>query len=104
MTAVPGLIARFFIGAQHIIATAQGLILPTSSLEIQNRSRFLSKPRIARKKPVLVPPRLDRIATQNPPYAAPTDRFAQRLLRTAPHIRQRLAAQGLLGLRHHFTR
>ena len=73
-------------------------------VQVENRTSLLGEPRILRKKPMLILPRLDGRLVQHPPNGTAADLFAQRLLRPPHQIAKRLPAQGFFGFGDDFTR
>src|SRR5512133_2737547 len=67
VTTNPGLDARLLVGADDVVLEAETQALPQPRVEIQDHSRLLGEPRITREDPMLIAPRLDRIAIQDTP-------------------------------------
>jgi hypothetical protein len=96
--------ARLFIHAQHVIFRPQRLAFPKTRIQIENRPGLLSEPRVLRKEPMLVLPRLDGCLVQHPPNGTAADLFAQGRLRPSHQIGKGLPAQRFFGFGDHFTR
>src|SRR5262249_31574775 len=103
MTADAGLNTGLLVGTEDIVLGAKALALPLASIEVQNQASLLSKARIARKDPILVPPGFESILIQNAPHCAPTDGFAQGMLHPCCDVGQGLPTQRLLGFCDQFT-
>ena len=103
MAAAAGLEAGLLVSTEDVVLGAKALALPLASLEVQNRASLLGKAGIARKDPVLVPPGFEGILIQNAPHCAPTDGFAQGMLRPCSDVGQGLPTQRLLGFCDQFT-
>jgi hypothetical protein len=104
MTTAAGLDAGLLVGAQDVVLGTQGLVLPPTRIEIENRSGLVGEVGITGKDPVFVPPRFDGIRRENPPHRAATDRCAQRVAGSGGDVGQRLPTQRLLGFRDQCTR
>ena len=76
---------------------------PQDSAELYVPLLGFTQVRVAWEDPVLVLPRLDGIAVQDPPHRTPADGLAQRAPDPVRDIGQRLTAQRLLGLGHQLT-
>jgi hypothetical protein len=72
--------AGLLVGTEDVVLGAEGLTLPAARIQVQNRAGLLGELRIPWKDPILVPPMLDGVSSQNAPYCAPTDRFTQGFL------------------------
>ena len=92
------------IGTHHVILGAKRLALPQARVQLQDAPRFIGEERITGKNPVLVLPGFESIGRHNAPDRTPADRLASCRVGAPSPVRQRLAAQGLMGLRDHLTR
>src|SRR5262245_21320531 len=100
----PGLDTGLLIGTHNVILGAQRLARPQARVQLQDAPSFIGAERITGKTPVLVLPGFGSIGRQNGPDRTPADRLAECLVSATRQIRQRLAAQGLMGLRDQLTR
>src|SRR5271157_3228598 len=96
MTADSRLDAGLLVGTDDAVRAPQRLTLPSPCVEVQDRSGFHGKPRVAWVDPVLVLPGFDSVGVQNAPNRAPADRLAQLTTGLRCEVSQRLAAQGFL--------
>ena len=69
--------AGLLIRANDVFPAVQSARLPISPLEVQHAAAFSDELRAARKDPVLILPRLNRVVIQDAPNRAGTDRPAQ---------------------------
>jgi hypothetical protein len=104
MAPVTGLNARLLVGREHKIPGPQGLSLPEALVEIEDGAGLFHKPRIARKNPGSIPPRMNGIFAEPPPNRGSADLRHQPLLEDfLPDVGKREARQGQPPAMRQFT-
>ena len=96
VTANSRLDAGLLVSADDAIRARQRLAMPSPCVEVQDRSGFDGKSRVAWVDPVLVLPGFDSGSVENAPNRASADRLAQLTTGLSCEVSQRLAAQGFL--------
>lgn len=104
MAPEPGLDTGLLLGTNPGILGAQRLALPQARVQRQGAPSCLGAERSTGKQPVLVRPGFERLGRHHAPDRPPAARLAACLGRATRHVRQRLAAQGLRGVRDPRTR
>src|SRR5437660_4514592 len=90
----PGLDARFFIGAEHVLPRPEGNSLPAALVEIQDSAGLKREVRIARKDPAAIAPRSQRVLAEPAPQRGAADlRHDSLRHHLAPKLRHRPARQ-----------
>src|SRR5438270_716424 len=77
---------------------------PEPGVQIQDVPGFVGKLGVAGKDPTLVAPRFDRIASENAPHCAGTDRLSQRAAGLRSEVRGGEPTQGQPGVVDRLTR
>ena len=103
MAADAGLDACLLVRTDDVVLATQWFAFPGTIVRIEDPCRFLGEPRISRKDPVLVTPRLDRVGIENSPDRAGTDDSADRSRGSSGEIREGQPTQGELSLADSLT-
>jgi hypothetical protein len=91
------------VGAQDGALGPQGLAVPPTRREVQNRSSLFGDGGRTWQDPVWVAPRCDGLRLEHPPHRAATARCAQRGAGAGGDVGQRLPTPRLLGCRDQLT-